>query len=346
MRSRGWLSIAAVIVLLVGLPLAVLLDLRSLTQTALKTQTTDLNAVITGIRNFYSTDIVGRVLAGPGQTMVTSDFENHPGAIPIPATFSLALGGVVGQYQDNIRYRFFSDYPFRNRAPHAFDDFERSALAELRKTRDPNEKLYASEWHGLTSTVRIVAPVIMGPTCVACHNTDPNSTKRDWKVGDVRGLQELSIEQPLPLNLFAFKYLLIYFAFAAIVGFSFITIERRQAATIATSNAFLAGISAKLARYLSPQIYSRSSSRISKTSPRRPNGSNPKNSPHSSMNISPRCPPSPSSGAARSTNSSVMRCSCFSAIPKPRASPKMRRPPCAWRSRCRRVLPNSTSPGA
>ncbi|CAH0350871.1 DUF3365 domain-containing protein [Aquabacterium sp. CECT 9606] len=27
--------------------------------------------------------------------------------------------------------------------------------------------------------------------CVACHNSHPQSPKRDWKVGDVRGLIEV-----------------------------------------------------------------------------------------------------------------------------------------------------------
>ncbi|HXM31112.1 MAG TPA: adenylate/guanylate cyclase domain-containing protein, partial [Xanthobacteraceae bacterium] len=58
------------------------------------------------------------------------------------------------------------------------------------------------------------------------------------------------------------KYLLIYFALAAISGFTFIMIQRRQAAQIAganrelaESNDFLAAVSMKIAKYISPQIY-------------------------------------------------------------------------------------------
>ena len=35
--------------------------------------------------------------------------------------------------------------------------------------------------------------------------------RRDWKVGDVRGIQEVTITQPIAANLFSFKYLLAYF---------------------------------------------------------------------------------------------------------------------------------------
>ena len=253
---RSWVSIVLVAALLAGLPVAVWLDLRAITQAALTRQVTDLNAVIGGVRDFYSSDVVGRVLSAHGaSTLVTSDFENHPGAIPIPATFSLELGNVVSRYQNTIGYRFVSDYPFKHRAPHQLDDFERSALAELRTTRDPNQKIYATDWQGASTRVRIVAPIMMGQTCVACHNSSPDSLKRDWKIGDVRGIQELSIMQPIATNLISFKWLLIYFAFAAVLGFTFVANERRQAAIIEKANTFLAGISAKLARYLSPQIY-------------------------------------------------------------------------------------------
>jgi len=104
--------------------------------------------------------------------------------------------------------------------------------------------------------------VVMGAPCVACHNTHPESPKRDWKVGDVRGLQEVTITQPIGTDLFAFKYLLAYFVLVAAVGFSFIALQRRQAAVIQamnaeleTANEFLASMSMKISRYLSPQIY-------------------------------------------------------------------------------------------
>ena len=57
------------------------------------------------------------------------NYEDFPGAIPLPATLSLELGKVISEHQHNITYRFVSDYPFANRAPHALDAFETDALA-------------------------------------------------------------------------------------------------------------------------------------------------------------------------------------------------------------------------
>ena len=96
----------------------------------------------------------------------------------------------------------------------------------------------------------------------ACHNSHPESPKRDWKVGDVRGIQEVSIVQPFAPNVFSFKYLLMYFVLVAGIGTTFLVLQRRQANQIngmnrelETANEFLASLSMKISRYLSPQIY-------------------------------------------------------------------------------------------
>jgi class 3 adenylate cyclase len=260
-RTGGRLLIGLVIILLAGLPLAVWLDLRHLSTANLRLQANDLDTVITDIRDFYAMDVVGHVLKAHTQTIVTPDFETIPGAIPIPATFSLELGRVIGANQGNIQYRFVSDYPFRHRAPHLLDAFERSALASFRAAPIRRSMVDVS-WHGLDNRVRLVAPIIMGQTCVACHNTHPDSPKRDWKVGDVRGIQEISIDAPVATNIFSFTYLLTYFGFAGFLAFGFIAIQRRQARTIrrvneelTATNDFLASISNKISHYLSPQIY-------------------------------------------------------------------------------------------
>src|ERR1700704_4776444 len=114
----------------------------------------------------------------------------------------------------------------------------------------------------LDGFARTASPVIMGQVCVSCHNSHPDSPKKDWKVGDVRGIQEITIQQPLAANILAFKYSLAYFVIAALSGLAFIMMQRRQATTIAemnqdltVANEFLASVSMKIARYLPPQIY-------------------------------------------------------------------------------------------
>jgi class 3 adenylate cyclase len=257
---RSFAVAVVVILLLAGLPVAVYLDLRDLSARALRRQAGDINAIVSSIRTFYASDVVERVLDSPGNTQVLPNYRSVPGAIPIPATLSIELGRIISEQQSSIGYRFVSDYPFLNRAPHVLDQFERNALTQLRA--DPRSQVIAFSTGRTREHVRMATPVIMGQACVSCHNTHPDSPKRDWKVGDVRGIQEVSVAMPIATDLWSLRHLLVYFAFAAVAGVGFIVLERRQAAVIrginaelSNTNAFLADISAKISRYLSPQVY-------------------------------------------------------------------------------------------
>jgi hypothetical protein len=81
----------------------------------------------------------------------------------------------------------------------------------------------------LSDNVRLITPVIMTAGCVKCHNSHPDSPKRDWKVGDVRGIQEVVVTQRIAKNLLGFKFLTIYTIFAAASGFGLVAVQRRQA---------------------------------------------------------------------------------------------------------------------
>jgi adenylate cyclase len=260
-KARAALSGLLVLGLLLALPIAVWLDLTSLADSALRRQANDVNSIITAFRGYYATNVVERVLANGGGTIqVLHNYESVPGAIPIPATLSLELGKVVAARQENINYRFISDFPFKDRSPHKLDQFEIDSLHSLRN--DPQQKLFDTSASLLSDSVRLVVPVLMEPACVSCHNTHPESPKKDWKVGDVRGIQEVSISQPIAANLFSFKFLLAYFALAAISGASFVGLQRRQSLRIVgmnreleANNDFLAALSMKISRYISPQVY-------------------------------------------------------------------------------------------
>jgi adenylate cyclase len=251
--KMGYVFALLVVLLLLGLPIAVWLDLSKLVETNLRRQASDVNSIISSVRNYYANNVVGRVLASPVMTRVVHNYRDIPGAIPIPATLSLELGKVISEQQRSIEYRFVSDFPFKNRAPHALDEFETAALGQLRQ--NSNQQLAQVSSSIFADNVRLVAPVIMERPCINCHNSHPESPKTDWKVGDVRGIQEVSISQPITGSIFAFKYLLGYFALTAAVGSLFIALQRRQAATISgmnteleTKNKFLDSLSTRMAK--------------------------------------------------------------------------------------------------
>jgi class 3 adenylate cyclase len=261
-RSRERLALFVVALLIASLPFAVWTDTKNITASALQIQASEVNKLITSIRSYYASNIVDRIQARHGSDIqVVHNYETIPGAIPIPATLSLELGRIIGDSNANIGYRFFSDVPFRGRAPHVFDEFERRSLSELRK-QPAGFPLIESSTSGWISRTRLISPVVMGSSCVACHDSHPDSMKRDWQVGDVRGLQEVTISQPIALNLWSFKYTLLYLLCAATAGISFLTMQRRQNALVlamneklTSTNSFLDSISQRISHYLSPQVY-------------------------------------------------------------------------------------------
>lgn len=259
-RRNSLLLVVAFFLGIIGLPVAAWLDLRALSDTTLTTQADDMGRVIDIMRGFYSSDVVGRVLKAHEQVTAVDNYQDVDGAIPIPATLSIELGKRISAADGTLKYRFVSDLPFKRRESHLLDSFESRALETLRK--DPKTKVAQISGSIFDRQLRVATPVIMSQVCVSCHNTHPDSPKTDWKVGDVRGIQEVSLQQPIRANIFAFKYLLVYFVLAVLAGLAVITMQRRQAALItamngelAEANDFLATISIKIAKYISPQIY-------------------------------------------------------------------------------------------
>jgi len=258
-RNTFWLALA-VILGIIGLPIASWLDLRALSETTLTAQAQDIGRVIDAMRNFYSSDVVGRVLIAHQQVTAAHNYKSVDGAIPIPAILSIELGDKISSVDGTVRYRFTSDLPFKGRAPHPLDQFEKGALSKLRS--DPKSDLVEISGSIFDRQIRMATPVVMAQVCVTCHNTHPDSPKTDWKVGDVRGIQEVTVQQPIAANIFAFKWLLLYFVFAVGAGLAVLLMQRRQANLISTMNGelteannFLAAISIKIAKYISPQIY-------------------------------------------------------------------------------------------
>ena len=245
---------------ILGLPIAAWLDLQRLSETTLTTQARNTGNVIDAMRGFYSSDVVGRVVKAGQQVIAVHNYKEVDGAIPIPATLSIELGKKISSTDGTVKYQFVSDLPFKGREEPALDNFELSSLQALRK--NPNETLIDVSGSIFLRQIRMATPIIMGETCVACHNTHPDSPKTDWKVGDVRGIQEVTLKQPIDANIFAFKYLLGYFILAITAGIAVIVMQRRQASLISAMNTelteandFLAAISIKIAKYISPQIY-------------------------------------------------------------------------------------------
>jgi hypothetical protein len=117
-----------------------------------------------------------------------------PNTVPlsIPATFLHDVGEELHKdSKTGIQVRQYSDYPFPWRVdggPH--DDFEREALTRLRESNG-QETVHDFTEIDSEPVVRYAQARIMKQSCVDCHNTHPLSTRKNWKVGDVRGVLEI-----------------------------------------------------------------------------------------------------------------------------------------------------------
>lgn len=142
-------------------------------------------------RTLYSDRAVDRVKDSHGIT-ITDAYETKDGAIPIPATYLIELGKRLSIMTPGMSVRLYSDYPFPNRRREggARDDFEREALNQLRQ--NPQQPFFRFEAFQGRPALRYAEADILKPSCVSCHNTSLDSPKKGWKVGDVRGVLEIT----------------------------------------------------------------------------------------------------------------------------------------------------------
>jgi hypothetical protein len=121
-----------------------------------------------------------------------------PNTVPlsIPATFLHDVGRQLAQSsKTGVKVRQYSDYPFPWRVDGGVrDDFERAALLRLRQTKGQQTAHEFTQIDG-QRVVRYAQARVMQGACVECHNTHPQSPRKDWREGDVRGV--LVITRPL-----------------------------------------------------------------------------------------------------------------------------------------------------
>lgn len=140
------------------------------------------------VQDFYAKVVVAKVR---GKVSVTHRYASVDGAIPVPASFTIDLGEHIRKSKiTNMSARLYSDFPFAHReggGPE--DEFEKVALQQIRWS--PDQPYYRFETYQGRPALRYATARIMKKACVDCHNTHPDSTRKDWKVGDVRGVLEI-----------------------------------------------------------------------------------------------------------------------------------------------------------
>jgi two-component system, sensor histidine kinase and response regulator len=177
--------VLAVLVLAGALSLFVIYLDRAYRQGSLVQAAQNYSDTITNFRDFYLQEVVARVQGS--DIAVTHDYRMMDKAIPIPATMVLDLSDYLNSKDLEVTIALLSDYPFPARTGRALADFDVKALNSLRETG--SDKFYEFVHENDETVLHFASPVRMQQGCVDCHNSHPDSPKRDWKVGDVRGVQ-------------------------------------------------------------------------------------------------------------------------------------------------------------
>ena len=139
------------------------------------------------MRAYYTREVTAKVLAH--STMHTStNPAASPDTIPAPSTMVHELGDLlVGQ---GTAVRVYSPYPFPVRAGRTLDLFQQQAWDFV--SAHPDQAFTRGDVIDGRPVVRVaLADRMTDQACVNCHNATVGLARRDWKLGDVRGVMEV-----------------------------------------------------------------------------------------------------------------------------------------------------------
>jgi methyl-accepting chemotaxis protein len=141
------------------------------------------------IRTYYTENIVNKINK-EGTFKPAIDHKNDAKAIPLPATMIHDLSVLLSKQDTTLN--LYSGYPFPNRKDRRLDAFQQRAWDYL--SNNPQGFLSQNETRDGKNIVRVaVADTMDTQACINCHNSASGSPKRDWKLGDVRGVLEVTM---------------------------------------------------------------------------------------------------------------------------------------------------------
>lgn len=142
-----------------------------------------IHSVLEADRTFYTVHVVERMQRRG--VIASSEKWRSESALPLPAQFFQESSNLAALTGSNVRYRLISLAPI-NKQNGPRTEFERKALeAVMAHPEQPYKGLVKEE--GGRYFQAVYADHAVSPSCVTCHNADPRSAKRDYKLNDVLG---------------------------------------------------------------------------------------------------------------------------------------------------------------
>ncbi|WP_020592305.1 c-type heme family protein [Kiloniella laminariae] len=142
------------------------------------------------VRGYYTNKVIKKIVED-GSLTPTSNHEAEEDGVPLPATFIHDVSALLSK--EKISMNLYSGFPFPNRSDRKLDDFQKEAWAFL--SSNPEGVFTRQVNLGERSYMRVAsADLMIADACVDCHNSRADSPKTDWKLGDVRGVLEVSTD--------------------------------------------------------------------------------------------------------------------------------------------------------
>ena len=189
LRLAGGLAVAFSVFGVWGTGLA---DTPSAGSVPLESVVDYLHSVLEADRTFYTVHVVERMQRRG--VIESSEKWREASALPLPAQFFQEASSLASLTGSSVRYRLISLNPINKQSgPHS--DFERKALEAVMAHPDQPYKGQVTEG-GARYFQAVYADLAVSSVCVSCHNADPRSPKRDYKLRDVLGAVLISIPMP------------------------------------------------------------------------------------------------------------------------------------------------------
>lgn len=203
-------------------------------------------------RHIYSREVVARL--NDSNILISHDYRQHQGAIPLPATFTMLLSDTLDI--PNISSRLYSPFPFVDISGSngLRDQFAKDAWHALNKK--PEQDFYRFEQLDGMNVLRYAHADIMKKGCIDCHNNHPLTPNHQWRVGDVRGILEVivplgetatSIDQMLKQT---FVFLLLACGLVSLIIFILLRHLKRMVLSANNSNSATLALNSQLQRQI------------------------------------------------------------------------------------------------
>ena len=183
--------------------------------------------------NEYYSDAIARL--DPGSIEVTHEHAMRRNVLPLPSTFTIEAGQQLSVKETGMQLKLYSDYPFRKGGGPS-DDFEHRTLDLLNKrAKQESSSSDTLEFHQFVTIdgqhcLKYARGQVMKQSCLQCHNTHDQSSKKNWKEGDLAGV--LLLTRPLDRDIrrtqsgLRSAFLLVGGIVIVLVGFGFVGVMR------------------------------------------------------------------------------------------------------------------------